>query len=260
MPDAGSSFVQWTGCDSSTRTPGRAFHTCDVEMFNPRDVTAEFAANGPTMVKPNTAYQRQKAKFDVSWTEVDGAGVKYDVQVQSAPSTTGQYGAFSAAKTGLTSTLFHFTGTPGTSYCFRVRSRTSGGSTPYSAVRCTTLPIDDRALTRHGTWAEDHLFGYYLNTFLRTKTHGASVTMAGVHAKEIAVEVTKCPGCGSIKVTWAGETQTFSLVGSPTKREELVILAGPSDHSAGLVTVLVTSSNKKVEVDGLGARPGAPPI
>jgi hypothetical protein len=227
-------------------------------MFNPRTVTAEFAGGGPTMLKPNTAYQRQRAKFDVSWTPVDGDGVMYDVQVQSAPYTTGQFGAFSAAKSGLTSTLFHFTGTPGKSYCFRARSRTSGGSSPYSARKCTTVPLDDRSLTRHGTWTENHLFGYFLNTFLRTTTHGASVTMAGVHGKEIAVEVTKCAGCGSIRVTWAGETQTFSLVGSPTRREQLVILAGPSDHSAGPVTVAVTSTNKKVEIDGLGARPTAP--
>jgi hypothetical protein len=260
VPDAGSSFVQWTGCDSSTRAPGRAFHTCDVEMFNPRDVTAEFASNGPTMIKPSTAYQRQKAKFDVSWTSVAGTGVKYDVQVQSAPYTTGHFGAFSAAKTGLTSTLFHFTGTPGTSYCFRARSRTSGGSSPYSATKCTTVPLDDRSLTRHGTWTENHLFGYYLNTFLRTKTHGASLTMAGVHGSEVAVEATKCSACGSIRVTWAGASHTFSLVASETHREQLFVLAGPEDPSAGLVTILVTSTNKKVEIDGLGARAPLPGV
>jgi hypothetical protein len=93
-----------------------------------------------------------------------------------------------------------------------------------------------------------------------TAMPGAGAIMAAVHAKEIAVEVTKCAGCGSIRVTWAGETQTFSLVGSPTRREQLVILPGPSDHSAGLVTVVVTSTDKKVEIDGIGARPALPGI
>jgi hypothetical protein len=74
--------------------------------------------------------------------------------------------------------------------------------------------------------------------------------MAGVHGDEIAVEATKCPACGSIRVTWAGHTHAFSLVGPQTQREQLFVLSpGPS---SGLVTVTATSTNKKVEIDGLG--------
>jgi hypothetical protein len=255
-PDAGSAFVQWTGCDSTSIRRG-AIPTCQVEMFNPRDVSAEFAADGPTMLKPSAEYQRQKAKFDVSWTSVPGTGITYDVQVQHATYTTGTFGSFSMIKTGQTGTLFHFTGTPGTSYCFRARSHDAGGTSPYSKTACTTVPLDDRALTLHGAWTQNHLFGYFLNTFLRTKTHGASLTMAGVHGQEVAVEVTKCASCGSIRVAWAGQTHAFSLVGSTTQREQLVILPGPSSTSSGPVTITVTSTNKKVEVDALGV--GEPP-
>jgi Divergent InlB B-repeat domain len=257
-PNSGSAFTGWTGCDGgTTEVRGAPPATCQVTMFADQPASAGFGLTAPTLTKPIFGYERQKAKFAVAWTPVTGTGVKYDLRMRSAPMSTGVFSSYADAKTGLTGTTVNFAGTQGTRYCFEVQAAHGGSRSPVSNERCTSVPLDDRALTRHGTWTAKHLFGYYLNTFLTTKTHGASLTASGVHANELAVVATVCPACGSIRVSMAGASHNFSLVGPATKREQVLIFELGTVQT-GTVTILVTSSNKRVEIDGLGSGVPAP--
>jgi hypothetical protein len=210
----------------------------------------------PTMTKPAGAFQNRSPKFAVAWTAVSGTGIKYDVQMRSAPASTGTFGSFSQIKTGLNALTFQFQGTQGTAYCFEVRATKGATHSAFSSQKCTAVPFDDRALTRPaGThWQLKKLFGYYLNTFLLTKTHNDSLTKAGVHAKTVAVVAEVCPTCGSISVTFGGTTKAFDLHAATTKREVLFVVDTGAMHT-GTVTIKVTSTNKNVQIDGLGASP-----
>ncbi|MFL5798747.1 MAG: hypothetical protein ACJ77A_12550 [Actinomycetota bacterium] len=83
-----------------------------------------------------------------------------------------------------------------------------------------------------------------------TKTHNDTLTKA-VHAKQVAVEATTCPSCGSISVSFGGVTKSFSLVSGTTKREVLFVVNTGSLHT-GTVTIKVTSTAKQVQIDALG--------
>ncbi|HXJ64667.1 MAG TPA: hypothetical protein VNN79_13010, partial [Actinomycetota bacterium] len=210
----------------------------------------------PSMTKPTGTFQNKRTKFAVAWTAVSGTNIKYDVQMKSAPASTGVFGSFSQIKTGLNTLTFNFQGTQGATYCFEARASKGATHSAFSPQRCTSVPFDDRSLTRPaGThWQLKKLFGYYLNTFLLTKTHNDSLTKANVHGKTVAVVAEVCPSCGAISVTFGGTTKAFDLHAATTKREVLFVVDTGSMHT-GTVTIKVTSTNKNVQIDGLGASP-----
>jgi hypothetical protein len=242
--------VSWTVPAGLVATA--VYHPADADIL----VGPAATLGTPTMTKPAGAFQNRTTKFAVSWTAVSGTGVKYNVQMRSAPATTGVFGSFQQIKTGLSEPTFNFQGVQGTTYCFEAQAAKGAAHSAFSSQKCTSVPFDDRALTRPaGTdWQAKKLFGYYLNTFLLTKTHNDSLTKANVHAREIAVVAEVCPKCGSISLAFGGTTKTFNLQAATTKREVLFVMDTGSVHS-GTATIKVTSTGKPVQIDGLGASP-----
>jgi hypothetical protein len=245
LPAGTFSPVSWTGIPAGTKASA-TYHTGDVTVT----VVNAPQVDTPAMTKPAGTFQNKSVKFTVAWTSVTGA--HYNVKEKSAPASSGTFGALHQIKTGLSTTSFNLTGTQGTTYCFEGQATKGGQSSAFSTLRCTAVPFDDRALTRNGNWQAKKLFGYYLNTFLVTKTHGDTLSIAGVHAKKVAAEATVCPTCGSISVAFGGTTKTFSLVAGTTKREQLFVVDVGTMHT-GTVTIKVTSSGKQVQIDALGA-------
>jgi hypothetical protein len=155
-----------------------------------------------------------------------------------------------------TQTTVTLTGlTPGYEYCFSTRARDRAGNLGgYATARCIARPLDDKSLAKTSAWTRKTDSRYYLNTVTTTTTHGAKLTRTGVRANQLELLVTKCSSCGSITVSFAGFTQSWSLKARKTKRRAALATA-PFSYRTGTLTITVTSSSGKlVEIDGLGVR------
>ncbi len=132
------------------------------------------------------------ATFPVSWSGSDSAsGVKnYDIRYRQAASN-GTFGSYTTWLTHTTSTSAAFTAPAGTTTCFSARDTDNATWTGiWSAEQCTTVPLDDPALTRTGSWSTVNGSGYYGPSVSRSTTYNnkLSVTMRG---QTIGVLVTK---------------------------------------------------------------------
>jgi subtilisin-like proprotein convertase family protein len=151
-----------------------------------------------------------------------------------------------------------FTGAAGNSYCVYVRAwdRVDFMSQSLVNVHCTSIPLDDPALTHSAGWTQKSgVVGYYLKTYSQSKVNGATLTTGTVNARRLAVVVTKCPGCGRLQVSWGatvlGVINTNSTV---LKKKQLVMFPDMGSVTAHTITLTVVSSGKPVRVEGLGIR------
>ena len=79
------------------------------------------------------------------------------------------------------------------------------------------------------------------------------MTRSGVKAKSVALVVTKCKACGSVKVYWNGVyKKTITLTASSTKRKQVVSLLSFGSVTSGTLKLVVASSGKTVSIEGLG--------
>src|SRR5262249_13155501 len=149
--------------------------------------------------------------FNVSWAASDPSGiVDYQVRSRTATSTSG-FSAFTLVDPGaVTHETYH--GTLDTTVCFSARAEDGALHTgPFSAERCTSVPIDDRGLTAHA-FTRVKANGYFFGTYSVATASHATLTSKHITALRLAVLVTKCPTCGRIQVTWNGTVLgTFSL-------------------------------------------------
>jgi hypothetical protein len=113
------------------------------------------------------------------------------------------------------------------------------------------VPLNDRALEGDG-WTRDSAAGAYLGTFSQTNGRGRELARSGVEYKRLAVIVSKCPACGTIKV-FRGSTllDTVSLEASSVRRRVVVVVDTASTVRTGKVRIR-NASDKKVMVEGLG--------
>ena len=190
----------------------------------------------------------------VSWTGTPGtnAVASYDVRYRRAAwnGTFGTSVAWQVVAPGTSSSLALLVGS---TYCFSVAARDVDGFVgSWSAERCTSRPLDDRSLSRRGSWSSGTGSAYYRSTWIRSTALGASAVRASVQAKRISIVATTCPTCGSVKV-YLGSTllRTVSLVSSTTVNRHVIAVATFTSVRAGTVTVKVSSSGRRVLVDGL---------
>jgi hypothetical protein len=106
-----------------------------------------------------------------------------------------------------------FTAPAASTTCFSARATDKAGWTPaaWSAEQCTTVPLDDPALTRVGLWNTITGAGYYGPGVSRTTSIGASASVA-MRGQIIGVLVTKQPGGGTVQ----SGTLDVSLTGYST--------------------------------------------
>lgn len=90
---------------------------------------------------------------------------------------------------------------PGHTYCFSARSRDAAGNTSaWSTPGCTTVALDDRAMTRSGTWRLPRADAYYQGTATRSSSTRAALRRDSVRADAAWLVATRCPTCGSLGV------------------------------------------------------------
>ncbi|WP_207555847.1 TolB family protein [Intrasporangium flavum] len=213
-------------------------------------------ASAPTAAMTAPASVQTRTPVTLTWTATDagGSGVaSYDVRSRYASSSTG-FGAYGypSAWQKLTATSLNATLGAGNQYCFSVRARDRAGNTgAWSAERCTSMPLDDRALSASTGWTRGSSTSYLFNTYSKTVKTGAQLTRSGVQARRLAVVATTCSTCGSVDVYHAGgKLGRLSLYSSTTRTRQVLWLPVQTVTRTGTVTIR-SLSTKQVLIDGL---------
>ena len=120
------------------------------------------------------------------------------------------------------------------------------------AVNRFTVPVPSNKLGASKGWTRGTEIGYFFSGYSTTRKKGASLSAARAGTRAVALVATKCPGCGSVKVMYAGKVlKTVSLAASSTRKRQLIPIASWSGAHGGKVSV-VTTSAKPVTIEGLG--------
>jgi hypothetical protein len=190
-------------------------------------------------------------KFQVSWNA--GEASSYDVRYRQA-GFSWNFEAPVTWQAATASTGALFTGTSGRTYCFSARATDASlNSSDYGAEKCTAVPVNNTALKHKGAWAKKKGKGYFLGTFSLSSAQGASLVLANVEAKRLAIVATRCPGCGTIKVYLGSKLlRRIRLAASSVKKRQVIEVATFDAVRSGKLRVVVTSSGRPVKIEGVG--------
>ena len=150
------------------------------------------------------------ARVPLAWSgqPAFAAVVSYDVRYKRVKWNARSYGPWVRWKSATRSTSATFRAAPGYTYCFEVRARDAEGHVGHWEPRydvsssCPAIPLDDRALARSAGWVARTGTPFYRDTYLRSSSRGATLRVAGVVGRRIALLATTCPACGTVKVFW----------------------------------------------------------
>ena len=142
---------------------------------------------------------------------------------------------------------------PGSTYCFSARARDGDGNlSGWSRWRCTALPLDDRALRRHGGWIRGQADGFYLGTRSTAFHTGALLVRKRLSARHLALVAVRCPRCGAVELRWNGRLLRRVDLSSDRRRAPRAVgLVSFGRARSGRLAVRVVSAGKRVVVDGL---------
>jgi hypothetical protein len=210
------------------------------------------SAAGPTAsITPLAAWLGTNA-VPVKWSGTGSGPLTYDLQYRKAPPSTAVFGALTPWQTGVSTTTATFTTAPGYTYCFSSRTHDGSGTSAWTAETCTAAPLDDRALTRAGSWSAKTGSAFYRGTYLQTTSLGAKLTKTGVKVKRVALVASTCSTCGSVSVYLGSKLlKSISLKSTTTANKKLITVYTFSAATSGTLTIKVTSSGKKVIIDGV---------
>jgi hypothetical protein len=140
----------------------------------------------------------------------------------------------------------------GYNYCLSVRASDKAGNVgAWSAGRCVTRALDDRALAASANWIRGFHAGYYMNTYTSSVKLGSNLNLASAELDRIAIIATKCSTCGMISV-YVGTTliAKINLHAATTERAQVIALA-PFSLRSGTVDVKTLTAGKTIQIDGL---------
>ena len=215
------------------------------------DATTPFGARVVGVPRYSTSLTRT-----VAWLASDsGTGVAaFDVRRRSALYTASTYGSWSMFKSNTSLPYGSFTGSAGRTYCFESRGHDFADNTGvYSPPKCVEFPVNDRTLTRHGSWTQGTGTAFYDGTYVSSTSSSAYLTL-GVHFRHLAVVVTTCSGCGTIKM-YLGSTllKTINLAASSTRHKVVIDVSSSLTVKTGTLKIKQSSAAKTVTIEGVGA-------
>ncbi len=209
-------------------------------------------AGGPTSTLATFASNTLTGKVNLKWAATDrfSNAELYDVRFKTT-AWNRVVGTNSSLLTGSPATSVQFKALPGRTYCFEVRARDGHANYgAYTAPKCTTTPVDDRAGVIAKGFKRAKASTSYLGTYSIAKKKNAVMVMQNVKARRIAVLVTKVAAGGKVQVSFAGKVLgTYSLKGSGHKKFIAVKNFG-SVKSGNLVIKVVSRTGKVVRIDG----------
>jgi len=241
-------IVATTALSVVTAQPAAA--ACPPGTYPPSNCAPVLSLNAPT------------AKFTLStarpsWTvKYSGASITgYQVRYNRAPWNGSWQGwVHPAAWTGIQSTSVTQTLPVGFTYCYQVRAIDSANRLgPWTSVRCTARPLDDRSLIISSAWTRGTSSNHYLGTYTRTTTRGARAYRGGAVVSRVAVVGTKCSNCGRVGV-YVGSTlvATFNFASATTSYRNILSTGAFNVRVGATVSVRSLDSNRRVLIDGFG--------
>lgn len=200
-------------------------------------------------------FARSLAPLKLAFTALDPeTGVaRYAVLLRVGKSGT----ALPAAtlwKSGLTTPGAAYTGAAGTTACFSVVATNGQGlASAASAPSCTTFPTRARSLKRIGPWKAIKTKLAYGGGLVVAKAHKALLVRKGIKTKRIALLVTRCKTCGTVRVYLGTKLlRTIRLRSTSTRHSVLVIVKTFTTPKTGTLRLVVSSTGKPVPIEGLG--------
>jgi uncharacterized protein YjbI with pentapeptide repeats len=249
LPSSVSYRVRWVGtiCPDGKNAVLHRDETC----LSPLDTKA------PTAVTLPLPTFTTRQRFLVRWTATDDgivAAVRY--RVARTPAGGGTTAPWSVSTWLPAATVKHeFVGAPGYRYCVQVQGLDRAGHLgPWSNVRCTTEPIDTRALHRTSAWTETPASWWFGGTVATAALPGATLaSRAALGVRQVGVIAATCDVCGTLAV-YVGSTRvgTISLHSTATVERTLLVLPRFSSARRGVVRLVVVSPlNRPLNVDAL---------
>jgi hypothetical protein len=259
--------VTWAPCGQVWTMSGLAAgnHTAYARVTDPsgqQSVTASRSwtvdASAPTATLGAVPSILTAAAVTLSWSPSDtgGSGLSSFAVRERYAAPTGKFGAFTypSGWQALSARSLGVRLAPGYEYCFSVRARDVAGNVgAWSAERCNTVALDDRALSATGRWLRGLNSGYAFGTYSTATSAGASLSRSGVQARRLVLVAATCPTCGSVDVYHGGvRIGRVSLYSARTAYRQLRWLPIEAVTRTGTV-VLRTVDARPVYLDGVAA-------
>jgi hypothetical protein len=190
----------------------------------------------------------------VGWHASDASGVSsFDVEHRTAPNNAG-FGAWLSVLQHTTQVSTDVSGAYGRTECFRARATDGVGNvSSFTTQHCTAVPVRASAIKYSGSWQKQSSTAYFGGTSYRTTQHGAKGVRSNVNARELALVATTCSSCGTVDVLWNGTViGHVNLASAHGSHKRLIPIRRFTSVRQGTVTLRVTSTGKRVEIEGLG--------
>ncbi len=141
---------------------------------------------------------------------------------------------------------------PGETICISVRARDQANNlSPWTQPRCTSRPLDDRALTAGRGWSRGTGTQYWEQTITSTTAAGQKVKLPTATLDRVGVVATVCPRCGRIDVAVGGTVVRRVKLERATTAHKKVILLPAFSLRTGAVRITTVDTEKSVRIDGL---------
>jgi hypothetical protein len=177
-----------------------------------------------------------------------------------ARTPTSTYGAWTTgAWQDTDSTTSMWSAVQGTTTCESARAKDTADNVSAWVVpaSCRHVPVDDAILNRSVGWrttSDDRLWNGSATT---TKREGATLSLPRVvKVDRLGVVASTCGGCGRVRVLVGSHNFGVIDLSGPAERTQVILRPALLDPRSGTVKLVVLSSGKKVQIDGLVASQG----
>ena len=206
------------------------------------------------MLSPKTPFVLGSLKLSWSGSDV-GSGLAahaFDLRWARAPHGK-PLGRYSRLMTGASGTAATRALAAGNTGCYEVRSHDAAGNvSAWSAPRCTTSALDDKAMTAAGGWTRVSNSQLYHGSARQTTKKGATLTLGRSQLHRVAIVAATCSTCGSVDVYVGSRLLgVISLHSARLHRRVLMVLPLFGMRTAPVI-LKVASSGKTVQIDGVG--------
>jgi hypothetical protein len=224
--------------------------------FNPSSGTTKVTIDNtvPTLAvsQPASLFPVSRAvTFAYSATDTISGVADYDRRSRVAAWNAG-FGVYTTT-THVTSTSTSLTGTTGREYCFGARARDrAGNESNWSPDRCTTVPLDDRALPSVTSgWSRTTSSASYFGTITRTTISGAKLQLGSAQVDQIGLVVTRCSTCGRVSIYLNGVFWRRVSTYSATTQHRVMLIQPRFSLRTTTITLRSADAGKQLIIDGM---------
>lgn len=210
--------------------------------------------SGPVSTVTAPGAQAISKVFEVKWSAVDAlAGTKSsDVIASSSAWNSATFTPAAVVGDDLTSGSLKVNALLGRTYCYEVQAVDQVNNLGQrSAKRCTTVPLDDKALAGSG-WNRATKAGQFRGTWTTTSTKGRILTRTGIKARRLSLVANRVSNGGVVEVRWNGTlVRKISLKGTAATKKVYPIVTWGTVHTGTLRIKVISASGRTVRIDGL---------